>query len=223
MAPGRDCNDPANHSVGDYSDPYAVRIAEDTQVIVFDSSKVVVPPLAPNDPVYRIYSAQMQAVFALGGDVSRNIFIEHHPVLGFAPNPKEQPTNLYPGNLVLQSVLRPIHGDRYFPANVQAKIAGHYQLFEVVSFATSQPGQLISGNAGAWPDATLPVVRAQTAQPPPGARIENIVSTGEHGFMTMEHGADGAWRIEAHDRRGQTFTTCTLRGANARCEPETLP
>jgi hypothetical protein len=223
MAPRRDCNDAANDSVGDYSDPYAVRIADDTQVIIFDSSNAVIPALAPSDPMYRIYSAQMQAAFALGGDASRNIFIEHHPILGFASNPNEQPTGLYPGNLALQSVLRPIHPDRYFPANVQALLAGHYHLFEVVSFASSQPAQLISGNAGAWADAPLPVARARTAQPAPGARIENIVSTSEHGFMTMEHGADRIWRIEAHDRRGQTFTSCTLRGANARCEPETLP
>jgi len=223
MAPGRDCNDPANDSAGDYSEPYAVGIADDTQAIVFDSSNVVIPALVPSDPMYRIYNSQMGAAFALVGDASRNIFIEHHPVLGFAPNPSEQPTGLYPGNLALQSVLRPTYGERYFPANVQALLAGHYHLFEMVSFATSQPAQLISGNAGAYADAPLPVARARTAQPAPGARIENILSTSEHGFMIMERGSDGTWRIEAHDRRGQTLTTCTLRSGDARCEPETLP
>jgi hypothetical protein len=94
---------------------------------------------------------------------------------------------------------------------------------EIVSFATSQPAQLISGNGGAWADMPLPLAPARAAQPAPGAAIESIMSTSEHGFMSMERGKDGTWHIEARDRRGQLFTTCTLLDARTHCAPETLP
>jgi hypothetical protein len=223
LVPGRDCNDPANDAVGDFSDPYAVPIAADTQFIVFDSSKVGVLALPAGDPMYRVYATQMREAFALGGNVDYNFFVNHHPILGFAPNPTQQPTGLYPGNEALQSVLQPIHGQTLFPSNVQALIAGHNHLFQMVSFATPQPTQLISGNAGSWADAPLPVERARATQPAPGAVIESIVSTSEYGFMTIERGIGGSWRIDAWNRRGLPFTHCTLRDTKTRCLPETLP
>ncbi|HXX86726.1 MAG TPA: metallophosphoesterase [Casimicrobiaceae bacterium] len=219
----RDCNDPANDGIGDFSDPYAVPIAADTQLIVFDSSKVGTRALAITDPMYRIYSAQMRDAFALGRNVDYNFFMNHHPILGLAPDPTQQPTSVYPGNEALQSVLQPIQGRQLFPTNVQALIAGHYHLFEMVSFATPQPTQLISGNAGSWLYPPLPHQLARSAQPASGAVIESIVSTSEYGFMTIERGTGGTWRVDAWDRRGLPFTHCTLRGAKTHCVPETLP
>ena len=223
LVAGRDCDDPANDRIGDYSEPYAVPIGADTQFIVFDSSKVGVNALAATDLMYVTYSAQMQEAFALGRGAAHNFFLNHHPVLGFAPNTSQTPTGLYPGNESLQSVLRPLNAQTLFPANVQASIAGHIHLFEMVSFATPQPTQLISGNGGAWSDAKLPIALARAASPAPGAVIESIVSTNQYGFMTIERGDDGAWRIDAWDRRGQHFTTCMLRENKTRCAPETLP
>ena len=222
LEPRRDCNDAADDGIGDYSEPYAVPLG-DTQFIVFDSSKAVIPPLSPGDSMYRTYTDQMQSVFVLARGVEYNFFLDHHPILGFAPNPTQHPTGLYPGNQALQSVLAPLTARRLFPQNIAALIAGHYHLFEMVSFGTSQPVQLISGNAGAWTDAPLPVAVARTAEPAPGAIIESIVSTSKFGFMIIERRPAATWLIQALDVRGQPFTTCTLRDAKARCEPETLP
>ena len=61
----RDCNDPADDAIGDFSEPYAVPIAADTQFLVFDSSKVGVDPLPATDPMYRTYTAQMRQAFTL--------------------------------------------------------------------------------------------------------------------------------------------------------------
>ena len=38
LLPGRDCNDAANDDIGDYSDPYAVPLGGDAQLIVLDTS-----------------------------------------------------------------------------------------------------------------------------------------------------------------------------------------
>ena len=222
LAPGRDCNDAANDSIGDFSDPYAIPFAPDAQFIVFDSSRVGVAPLAVTDPMYKTYIAQMRMSFALGAGVAHNFFMNHHPVLGFAPNPTQTPTGLYPGNGSLQSVLVPLNGERLFPSNVEALISGHVHLFQMVSYSTPQPTQLISGNGGAWADVPMPRELPKGATPSPGALIGSIVSTNQSGFMTIERGGDGAWRIEARDRNGRLFTTCALRDSKTRCTPETL-
>ena len=129
--------------------------------------------------------------FALGRDVARNFFLVHHPILGFEPNPAQNATSLYPGTQALQSVLPPIDGRQLFLANVEALLSGHNHLFEMVSFATSQPAQLILGNGGAWAAAPLPVGLARTTQPAPEAVIESVVSTSKFGFVAMERGTVG--------------------------------
>ena len=65
LVPGRDCNDAARDEAGDYSEPYTVPIGAETQLIVFDSSRVGVSRLAVTDPMYRTYTAQMREAFAL--------------------------------------------------------------------------------------------------------------------------------------------------------------
>ena len=65
LAPDRDCNDPARDETGEYSEPYTVPIAADTELIVFDSSRVGVNRLAVTDPMYQTYTAQMRQAFAL--------------------------------------------------------------------------------------------------------------------------------------------------------------
>ena len=132
---------------------------------------------------------------------------------------------MYPGNESLQSVLRPINGELLFPRGVDAVIGGHVHLFEVVSFATSQPPQIVSGNGGTWADVPLPRALPAGVTPAPGATMESITSTNRYGYLTLERdaAANGAWRIEARDRQGRLFTTCALRDGRTRCAPEVLP
>ena len=91
----------------------------------------------------------MRQAFALASRKpgTRNLFMNHHPILAFAPNPRTQPTGLYPGNESLQSVLQPINAELLFPKNVDALLSGHVHLFEMVSYATPQPTQIVSGTA----------------------------------------------------------------------------
>jgi Calcineurin-like phosphoesterase len=224
---GRDCNEAANDAIGDFSEPYAVPIAADTQFLVFDSSKVGVDPLSATEPMYRTYTAQLREAFGLADRRPgvHNLFMNHHPILAFAPDPRTVPTGLYPGNGTLQSVLRPINGEMLFPRSVDAVLGGHVHLFEMVSYATPQPTQIVSGNGGAWADVPLPSALPPGATPAPGATIESIVSTNRSGYLMLERDAasSGAWRLEARDRQGRLFTTCTLRDGKTRCAPEASP
>ena len=226
LAAGRDCNDPADDAVGDFSEPYAVPIVANVQLLVFDSSKVGVDPLSAADPMYRTYTAQIREALALAKRRAgvHNLFMNHHPILAFAPNPRTVPTSVYPGNGALQSVLQPINGELLFPRGIDALLSGHDHLFEVVGFATPHPPQIVSGNGGTAADVPLPRVLPSGATPAPGAVVESIVSTARYGYQMFERDPDvaGDWQIEARDRQGKSFTTCALRQGKVRCTPEAL-
>jgi hypothetical protein len=168
----------------------------------------------------------MRQAFALANRRAgvHNLFMSHHPILAFAPNPRTVPASVYPGNGSLQSVLRPINGDLLFPRGVDAVLAGHVHLFEVLSFATPHPPQIVSGNGGTAADAPLPGVLPSGATPAPGAVVESVVSTTRHGYQTLERDSDvhDAWQIEARDTQGKLLTTCALRQGKVRCTPEVL-
>ena len=219
LAAGRNCDDPADDATGDYSEPYAVplstAVATDTQFIVFDSSLVGIAPLAASDPMYRTYRAQFERAFALAARRPNNFFMLHHPVLAFAANPRN-PEAPYPGNAGLQSVLETLHPAVLFPPTVQASLAGHFHLFEVVSFATPQPAQFVLGNGGDWADAPLPTPIPPGLTPAPGAIVASLTAINEFGFSTMERSATG-WRLVARDTRGMPMATCTLVGKKANC------
>ena len=222
---GRDCNIASDDERGDYSEPYAVPISGDMQVLVFDSSHVGVKALGSADPMYLHYAAELGAAFELAHDVAHNLWVSHHPILGFAPDVSRPVPAVYPGNEALQSVLTPINGPSLFPPNVQALVAGHNHLFEMVSFVSEHPTQLISGNGGAWVDAPLPQPLPAGASAAPGTVIETIASSNRYGFMVLERDADkdDLWRVEARDVAGQLMTVCILRGRKTKCATGTPP
>ena len=220
LAPHRDCNLAADDALGDYSDPYAVPLGSgkdsDAQFIVFDSSRVGVTPLVPTDPMYVRYRAQYEAAFALAARRPNTFFVGHHPVLAFAPNPAK-PLTPHPGNGALQSVLAGLQSTALFPPTVQALLSGHVHLFEVVTFATPQPPQFVTGNGGDWVDTPPPIPLPPGTTPASEAVVAGIVASNRFGFMTIER--DGArWRMVAHDFRGTPMTTCTLSERRAICD-----
>jgi hypothetical protein len=223
LVAGRDCNEAINDVRGDYSDPYTVPLSVDTQLVVFDSSRVGIPPLRRDDPMYSIYAAEMRRAFELARGAAHNFFVDHHPILGFATDSSRQPAGVYPGNAALQSVLATSNGPLLFPADIDALLAGHNHLFEAVSFATAHPAQFISGNGGAWLDAPLPLPPG--AMPSRDAVVASITSTTTFGFFTLEReaGIDAAWRVQAWDRSGRLLTRCELHERKASCAPPELP
>jgi len=219
LAARQNCDFAADDALGDYSEPYAVPLGfgvnADTQFIVFDSSHVGTAPLAASDPMHIRYRAQFERAFALASRGPYAFFLNHHPVLAFAPKPAK-PDEPYPGNGALQSILSPLYPTALFPPNVQALLSGHVHLFEVVSFATPQPAQFVAGNGGDWIDTPLPLPLPRGTTPAPGAVVTGIVASNRFGFMTMER--DGTrWRITAHDVRGAPMTTCVLAERRATC------
>jgi hypothetical protein len=225
LAAQSDCNDPANDVIGDFSEPYAVPLgtdaAADAQFIVFDSSLAGVTPLRPTSAMYVNYHRQLEQAFALAARRPNTLFMNHHPILAFAPNPS-RPDAPYPGNGALQSVLQTLQPTVLFPPNVQALLAGHVHLFEMVSFSTPQPPQFVSGNAGDLVDEDLPSALPAGTTPAPGAVVAGIVATNRFGFMTMNRDG-GRFTMTANDVRGMPMTTCSLFERRATCDPLAPP
>jgi hypothetical protein len=171
--------------------------------------------------MYVNYRAQFERTFALGARTPGAFFISHHPVLGFASNPG-RPQFPYPGNAGLQSVLDPLYPSVLFPPTIEALLAGHNHMLEIVNFRTPHPPQFITGNGGDWADQPFPVPFPAAAQPAPGAVVAEIVSSTRFGFMTMERNGPG-WRLQAWDANGQLMTSCTLGERRAACTPIAAP
>jgi hypothetical protein len=224
-AAGHDCDNASDDAIGDYSEPYAVPLGAtataDAQFIVFDSSLAGTAPLPPDNAMHVKYRAQLERAFALAAQRPQTIFMNHHPILGFAPNPA-RPDAPFPGNAALQSVLQAMRPTALFPPDVQALLAGHVHLFEVVSFTTGQPPQFISGNGGDWIDSNLPAPLPAGLTPAPGALVAGTVAANRYGFMTMMPAGAG-WTMTARDARGAALSTCTLFRQQASCTPMTLP
>lgn len=217
--PRQTCNDPAQDDIGNYSEPYAVPLGRggDTQWLVFDSSWTGVRPYTAADLQYRNYRPQFEVLFALGARTPKSFFLAHHPVLGFAANPRD-PQNPFPGNGGLQSVLATIYPGVLFPPGIEALISGHNHLLEVVSFTTAHPPQFITGNGGDWLDQPFPVPFPPGKEPAPGAVVAQMISSSRFGFMTMDREGDG-WSMRAWDADGKPIAACTLRARKASCAP----
>jgi hypothetical protein len=217
---GRDCNVDADDPQGDYSAPYAVPLGGGMQLIVFDSSKAAGKPVSKSDPAYAAYLQEFNQVDVLARQAEFSIFIEHHPILGFAPEKgKSGGVEVRPGNQALQSVLQDVHPQRLFDPNVQLLLAGHVHLFEAITFDSDHPMQIVSGNGGSSPDVDLPASLPAHATPFVKASVDYFTSTSQSGFMTMERESASAseWVLKAWDKNGVLQAACIVSKLRKTC------
>lgn len=208
------CDNLATSQLSDFSEPYAVPIDSDTQLIIFDSSKVGSTPYSSKDAALAIYQRQFKQVNELVKARPHNIFISHHPILAFSPADEGEP--LRPGNAALQGVMQTVQPTRLFPPGVDAALHGHTHTFEALSFKNDYPFAVITGNAGSGLDKALPTTLAAGAQPAPGATVDEYVTQSDFGFLTLERNG-GGWLLTEHDRHGQAVLHCTLQGSKGHC------
>lgn len=220
---GRDCAQEQNDMTGDYSDPYAVPLGriggEHAQLIIFDSAKMPIKAFAKTDTAYQVYTEQFKTVNKLADAADFNLFISHHPVLGFAvERKKDGDLKIYQGSLPMQDIMQGLNGTRLFPAKVQATLAGHVHLFEALTFSTDQPVQFVSGNGGSSLDAPLPVPLAANSTPYNEARLDHFSNSNEVGFMTLEREQPG-WKFQAWNKHGKMIAECRTDGKKTECKP----
>ena len=217
---GRDCNAAANDTNGDYSDPYAVRLGGDAQLIVLDTSNTPGSAIPPED-IRRIkYRDLYDSLEVLSRQASYNIVADHHPLLGFAATQDTHgAVTLLPGNRGLQSVFGTIN-PLLMPPRIDMLLSGHIHLWQEVSFSSPHPTQFVAGFSGTMEDPVpLPARLPPGATPAQGAVVEHHSSwVNGFGFMTMERKGPGQWLVKVWDSAGRQRNTCNVDGRHSSCE-----
>jgi hypothetical protein len=242
--PNKDCNTEGtaadgggftNDNVGAYNTPYAVKVRDDTQFIVFDSNNVAKSAIAPTGANAFMYSQYEEEILQTAqlvqqGDVF-NIWTNHHAILGFSNGPP-----LAAPGIALLSVMEALYPDTIFPPGINMALHGHTHLFEAIDYASTStdggvpnkyPSTFVSGNAGTQLDLDLPSTLpdgtstpAPTALVPPD--IDAIAHSPNFGFLVMQYqpadaGAGATWLLTEYKQDGTTIRTqctATLAGHN---------
>lgn len=216
----RACNDPVHDGEADFSRPYAVKLADQAQLLVFDSSRALGKPYKSGDPALGTYLAQLDEVSRLASQTQSSFFLSHHPVLAFEPSANGAVVR--PGNAALQSVMAVRYPQRLFAPGVDVAMHGHFHLFESLSFTTDHPATLVLGNTATASEGAMPSVLSVGGQPFEGAVVEDFWSTAEHGFATLDR-ADlqdpSAWTLTEYNVDGVPTLRCDLARGKSRCTP----
>lgn len=215
----RSCNDPQNDADADYTDPYAVPIANDTQLVVFDSSKTSGKPFSQTDPAYAKYLTQLKKVEALTPLKTNSFFLSHHPLLAFAPTARADQTKSG-GNAGLTSVFSALYPQRLFPTGVSVAMHGHVHLFQAIRFQSDHPVSLVMGNSGSANEGFAPNDVPVGSVAIKNAVIADYASRSEYGFATLDRVGSGAksdWLLTEYTTTGMPVIQCKLSDGKSLC------
>ncbi len=220
LLPGRDCNAPANDALGDYSDPYAVPLGGDAQLLVTDTAATTWKGYKPGATGFEKYRDAYRKLDALSRQAAWNISVMHHPILGVGADRKPNGDYIWrKGDLGLQQSFG-AENPRLLPERVQTNLSGHLHIWEQLSFSSGHPTQLVAGFSGSEEDVTpLPAVLPPDTMPAPGVTVEHFSTwIGGFGFMGMERTGPGDWDVTVFDRHGQIKNRCKISGRHSVCD-----
>jgi len=216
---GRSCDDPAGDAEADYTDPYAVPLANDAQFIVFDSANTSYKGFREGDIRLRKYADTWGKIDALSKRVRHSIAIDHHPLYAFGAerNADTGDIKLFGGDAGLIQTFGPL-SPRLLPQGVDVLLSGHVHLWEQTSFSSDHPSQFVAGIGGTAEDIVPLPATPPDMMPAPGARVEHMSSWIDgFGFMTMERTGGDTWHVVLHDRDGKAVNTCEIQGRKSQC------
>jgi hypothetical protein len=214
----RSCNDPSKDTDADFTEPYAVPLNAQAQMLVFDSSKTSGKPYSSADPAYQMYAAQLKALDQLAQQKSHNLFTSHHPLLAYAPvsgagNVKAG------GSGGLQSAFASVNPDRLFPQAVDVTMHGHIHLFESLSFKSNHPHSLIMGNSGSLNEGSAPSKRPDVPVYK-NAEVEDYAVHSGYGFAVMDlvgNPSDKHWNLTEYNALGTPVIRCNMVDGKSKC------
>ena len=217
----RSCDLAINDATANYSDPYAVKLGSNSQVIVFDSAKNGKVALKPEDSQLALYQKQFRQVadLAAKSGLKNNIFTNHHPILAFAPIAGAKPAQANP---FMQSIMTGLYAQAYYPPGVNLALHGHVHNFQAISFKSGQTATIVSGNAGDNLDVALPDPMPADSVPAPGTVIDHISHHASFGFLLMEPrpAPSTGWSFKAYTVQGKVLATCLQEGYALQCDKE---
>ncbi|HTJ62422.1 MAG TPA: metallophosphoesterase [Alphaproteobacteria bacterium] len=220
LAANRTCDDPANDTVGNFADPYAVPLGDGSQIVVWDTAMAGNGPFPAGDPRRGVYLANIKSIAALAKGAAHTILTNHHPVLGMAVfRDKQGGTRIVPSNLSLIDPLTEADPALY-PASIDLLLSGHIHVWEQSSFGGKLPSQIVAGFSGTQEDI-VPLPETVPADfKTAGGVVPDAFSSwvDGFGFMTMERTDAANWKVEIHDVAGAVVNRCTIAGRVSKCE-----
>jgi hypothetical protein len=219
LRPGQDCNADADDALGNYSDPYAVPLGPDSQLLVIDTAATTWRGLKPGDLGYDKYRDTYRQLDALARRAPHNIGVTHHPLLALgADHDKDGKVVILKGDLGLQQSFGSLN-PQLLPAAIQTMLSGHVHLWQQMSFSSGHPSQFVSGFSGTAEDIVpLPLPVPAGVSPAEGAVVRNASAWIDgFGFMTMERRGPEQWEVGVHDLQGRLRNTCQIDGRQSAC------
>lgn len=216
----RDCLAAANDSIGDYSDPYAVPLGGDAQLLVLDTAATTWKGFKPGTTGYEKYRDTYRKLEALSQQATWNIGLMHHPILGIGAELKANGEyDWHKGDLGLQQSFGSVN-PHLLPERVQTLLSGHVHLWQQLSFSSGHPSQFVAGFSGSSEDTVpLPAVLPPEAMPAPGVSVEHFSTwIAGFGFMGLERTGPGDWDVTVFDRHGQIKNRCKISGRRSVCD-----
>ncbi len=217
LTPAASCVDSGFDAQADFTEPFAIRISADTQFIVFDSAATSGRAFQPSDAAFKSFTAHLKKVEQLAQQAPHNIFLNHHPVLGFAPS--KDPNAPHPGNEGLRSVMAAAHPERLYANGVDTVMSGHVHLFQAISFSSGHPNALVLGNSGTQMEGILNPAVALKASPAAGAKVSSFATQDGYGFATLDKQTQG-WKLTEWSVSGKALHVCDLKGSVLACEAQ---
>jgi hypothetical protein len=218
----RSCDLAADDDDANFSPPYAVPLGPGLQLLVFDSAAAGWKPLDRSHPhdaaAWNAYEADWHAIATLAARPGvRSVFVSHHPVLGFAPDPRTDATEPFPGTAALLETMRARHGTAYYPPGIALALHGHVHLFEALGFDDGHPATIVAGQGGDLRDPRLPEPLPPDATPAPGVRLAQMTTSDAFGFLLLERTDTGpaAWNLTAYRADASVLTRCTIGDGGA--------
>lgn len=219
LLPGRDCNAAGDDILGDYSDPYAVPLGGDAQLLVVDSVLTTPKGYQPGAVGYEKYRDTYRKLDALSRQATWNFALMHHPILGIGREIDKDGNYFWQRDaLGLQQSFGSINPG-LLPARVQTVLSGHAHVWEQLSYASDHPNQFIAGFSGSEEDkAPMPEVLPPDGLPAPGVVVEHFSTWVQgFGFMGLERTGPGEWDVTVFDRDGQVKNRCKISGRRSAC------
>jgi len=144
----------------------------------------------------------------LAGEAGPIWILQHRPIWS--------PGGVFAGKLVGDNRTLEAAAQDSLPANVTMILSGHHHLFQVLTYRTGQPAQVVVGHGGDYLNQPSSIDPA-TWTFGPVAVDSGINVAADFGFAMLEQLDDG-WRLTDYDKLGVTVRTCTLQGRAAACQ-----
>jgi hypothetical protein len=186
------------------SAPYSVALGK-FQVIDLDSSAVNENEVVAEE--LEVYAKQLGTVRA------RNAWlVAHHPFWGVRAGPAGAPP-------VAQTTLLQRAWDKAAPQGIDVVVSGHTHLFELLSYGSSRPLQIVAGDGGT--NLADPVPDQVNGMDVHGVMVAASQNKRAFGYTLLTRQGAG-WKMSLRDLDRRALITCNISGREAQCDGQVV-